>query len=46
MDRDYRSEMVLTVALMGLIAEDNLIVQKLSPLGHESALDPAAAGEP
>jgi hypothetical protein len=30
LDRDYRSERALTVALMGLMAEDSLIAQRLS----------------
>ena len=33
LNRDYRSEQALTVALMGLIAEESLIAQRLGRLG-------------
>lgn len=35
LDRDYRSEQALTVGLMGLIAEESLIAQRLGKLGRK-----------
>jgi hypothetical protein len=35
LDRDYRSEAALTVALMGLMAEESLIAQHLGKLGRK-----------
>jgi hypothetical protein len=43
LDRDYRSEQALTVALMGLMAEESLIAQRLGKLGRKR---PAVAGDP
>ncbi len=37
LDRDYRSEQALTVALMGLMAEETLIAQRLGKLGRKKA---------
>lgn len=36
LDRDYHSEMALTVALMGLLAEDTLIARRLSRLPRKT----------
>jgi hypothetical protein len=41
LDRDYRSEQALTVALMGLLAEESVIAQRLARLGRRK---PQAAG--
>jgi len=35
LDRDYRSEAALTIALMGLLAEESLISQRLGKLGRK-----------
>jgi len=35
LDRDYRSEQALTVALMGLLAEETVIAQRLTKLGRK-----------
>jgi hypothetical protein len=35
LDRDYRSEQALTVGLMGLLAEESLIAQRLGRLGRK-----------
>jgi hypothetical protein len=35
LDRDYRSEQALTVALMGLMAEESVISQRLGKLGRK-----------
>ena len=35
LDRYYRSEAALTTALMGLIAEESLIAQRLGKLGRK-----------
>jgi len=35
LDRDYRSEAALTTALMGLLAEESLIAQRLGKLGKK-----------
>jgi hypothetical protein len=45
LDRDYRSEEALTIALMGLIAEESLISQRLGRLGRKrtTAAAPMAA---
>jgi hypothetical protein len=40
LDQDYRSEKALTVALMGLLAEESVIAQRLGKLGRKK---PAAA---
>jgi hypothetical protein len=40
LDQEYRSEKALTVALMGLLAEESLIAQRLGKLGRKK---PAAA---
>ena len=37
LDADYRSEKALTVALMGLMAEDTVISQRLGRLGRKKA---------
>jgi hypothetical protein len=37
LDRDYRSEAALTVALMGLLAEESLIAQRLMRFGRKKA---------
>lgn len=41
LDRDYRNEKALTVALMGLLAEDSLIAQRLVKFGRKRVF-PAA----
>lgn len=44
LDRSYRSEQALTVALMGLISEESLIAQRLGKLGRKkSVAHPAEA---
>jgi hypothetical protein len=43
LDRDYRSEPALTVALMGLMAEESRIAQRLGKLGRKKTLAPASA---
>jgi hypothetical protein len=47
LDRDYRSEAALTVCLMGLLAEESVISQRLGRLGKKkgSVLLASAAGE-
>jgi hypothetical protein len=47
LDRDYRSEAALTVGLMGLLAEESLISQRLGKLGKKkgSAVLLAATSE-
>jgi hypothetical protein len=35
LDQQYRSEPALTVALMGLLAEESLIAQRLGKLGRK-----------
>ena len=35
LDRDYRSEAALTVALMGLLAEEAVIAQRLGRFGRK-----------
>ena len=35
LDREYRSEQALTIALMGLMAEESLIAQRLGKLGRK-----------
>ena len=44
LDRDYRTEQALTIALMGLMAEEALIAQRLGKLGRKkpSTMVPAA----
>ncbi|HXG90331.1 MAG TPA: ATP-binding protein [Vicinamibacterales bacterium] len=42
LDRVYRTEPALTVALMGLIAEESLIAQRLGKLGRKKPAVPAA----
>jgi hypothetical protein len=37
LDRDYRSEKALTVALMGLMAEESLIAQRVGRFGRKKA---------
>ena len=37
LDKDYRSEAALTIALMGLLAEESLIAQRLGRLGRKRA---------
>lgn len=37
LDRDYRSEPALTVGLMGLLAEESVIAQRLGKLGKKKA---------
>ena len=44
LDRDYRSEPALTVGLMGLIAEESVIAQRLGKLGRKKAADASVAG--
>lgn len=46
LNRDYRSEAALTVGLMGLLAEETVISQRLGRLGKkkEAALLPVTAG--
>jgi len=34
LDNEYRSEQALTIALMGLMAEESLIAQRLGKLGR------------
>jgi Histidine kinase-, DNA gyrase B-, and HSP90-like ATPase len=36
-DRDYRSEAALTISLMGLLAEESLIAQRLGKLGRKKS---------
>jgi hypothetical protein len=35
LDNDYRNEAALTIALMGLMAEESLIAQRLGKLGRK-----------
>jgi hypothetical protein len=37
LDAHYRSEEALTVALMGLLAEESLIAQRLGKLGRKKS---------
>ncbi len=37
LDQDYRSEQALTVALMGLLAEEAVVAQRLTKLGRKKA---------
>lgn len=37
LDREYRSEQALTVALMGLLAEESVIAQRLAKLGRKKS---------
>ena len=37
LNRDYRSEQALTVGLMGLMAEESLIAQRLGKLGRKKS---------
>ena len=37
LDEKYRSKAALTIALMGLLAEENLIAQRLGKLGRKKA---------
>ncbi len=41
LDRDYRSEQALTIGLMGLLAEESLIAQRLGRLGRKKPVTPA-----
>lgn len=43
LDRDYRSEQALTLALMGLMAEESLIAQRLVKFGRKKSAAPASA---
>lgn len=43
LDRDYRSEQALTVALMGLMAEEAGIVQRLGKFGRKKATEAVRA---
>src|SRR5262249_40592851 len=43
LDKDYRSEQALTVGLMGLLAEESLIAQRLGRLGRKKPGTSAAA---
>jgi hypothetical protein len=46
LDRDYRSEQALTIGLMGLLAEESLIAQRLGRLGRKkppTGTDPVVA---
>ena len=36
LDLEYRSEQALTIALMGLMAEESLIAQRLGKLGRKT----------
>jgi hypothetical protein len=38
LDQNYRSEAALTIALMGLMAEESLIAQRLGRLGRKKAI--------
>jgi len=38
LDKDYRSEQALTIGLMGLLAEESLIAQRLGRLGRKKPL--------
>ena len=38
LDKDYPSEAALTVALMGLLAEESLIAQRLARLGKKKTV--------
>jgi hypothetical protein len=44
LDRDYRSEEALTVGLMGLMAEESVIAQRLGRLGKKRTAQAAVAG--
>ena len=43
LDRDYRSEQALTTGLMGLLAEESLISQRLGRLGRKKPPTPSDA---
>ena len=45
LNREYRSEQALTVGLMGLLAEESVIAQRLGRLGKKKASQPAAVAE-
>jgi len=38
LDRDYRNEQALTIALMGLLAEETVIAQRLGKLGRKKSV--------
>jgi len=44
LDREYRSEQALTVGLMGLLAEESVIAQRLGRLGKKKGSQLAAVG--
>lgn len=44
LDRDYRSEQALTVALMGLLAEETVIAQRLARLGPKRPVPEGRGG--
>jgi len=46
LDRDYRSEAALTVGLMGLLAEESVISQRLGRLGKKKGSAVLAAAAP
>jgi hypothetical protein len=41
LDQNYRSEQALTIGLMGLLAEESLIAQRLGRLGRKKPVAPA-----
>jgi hypothetical protein len=43
LDRDYRSEQALTIGLMGLLAEESLIAQRLGRLGRKKPVEASVA---
>jgi hypothetical protein len=44
LDLEYRSEQALTIALMGLMAEESLIAQRLGKLGRKKVVGSGAGG--
>ena len=42
LDEKYRSEQALTIGLMGLLAEESLIAQRLGRLGRKKPVNAAA----
>jgi len=45
LDKDYRSEQALTIGLMGLLAEESLIGQRLGKFGRKKAVTTETAGD-
>jgi hypothetical protein len=46
LDREYRSEQALTIGLMGLMAEESVIAQRLGRFGKKRSGQPAPVATP